>query len=219
MSIYIYILLLIIGFIILRILYWFFIELPDNDMISKGIKGEYHVLNTLQNWISENNINAKTYLYNTPKNQIQAIDLLLDSYNFPNVGIEVKYRNVEHITYLKLEHISRYHQDGSRQSTKQLYGYIRQTNRLGLYAFVFVSNEETKLCFLPHYILEKMIRRGNETIYIYEILTHSHCHNWSGNNITFIRYIETEYQNQQQFFETKPKFSILGKIREVITSS
>ena len=175
MNIFIYILIFIIGIIILYFLYWFFFKLDySDDIIYKGILGEVNVLSSLENWILEKNINAKAYRYKTPKYETQAIDLLLDSTQFPSIGIEVKYRNIEHIQYLKLEHISRYHQNGNRQSTKQLYGYIQQTNRLGLYAFVFDTKNQTTIHFLPHYIIEKMIETNTDIVSIEEIVTHPH---------------------------------------------
>jgi len=172
-----------------------------DDMRFKGIVGETFTLNVINEWISKNHINAQIYRYNTPKYETQAIDLVLNSNQFQNVGIEVKYRTINHIRYLRFEDISRFHLDGNRQSTKQLHEYIHPNNRLGLYAFVFVSGEKFWLYFLPHYILEQMIRQGKNIIYLNQITNHPHGYSWNKNSTDFINYIETEYKLQQSFLK------------------
>ena len=217
MSTYTFILIFIAGIFILWLLYKLFIQSSnDSEMRLKGLAGEDYTKQVIDNWISKNNLDACIYAYNTPKYKTQAIDLVLDSECFQDVGIEVKYRTIEKISYLKFEHISRFHQDGNRQSTKQLFGYIRQTNRLGLYAFVFVSKNQPELYFLPHYILEKMMRRGIEVIYITQIIEHAHGYHWTGRNQHFIRYIENEYDNQQKFFKKEDRPSLFRRILNFI---
>ena len=177
-----------------------------NEMIYKGAFGETYVIKTIQEWILENNIDAKIIPYNTPKYETQAIDLILNTYQFPPIGIEVKYRTIDHIQYLKFRDISRFHQDGSRQSTKQLFEYIYDSHRLGLYSFVFILNGKENLYFLPHYILEQ-IMENYPIIYINQIINHPHGYHWTEQNTDFINYIKTEYINQKNFFQKEISFT------------
>ena len=178
---------------------------------NKGQRGEIFVVDALNRWATENELQATAYQYKTPRNQIQKIDVCFDSTRYHNIGIEVKFRNIQNLYYLKMEHVSRHHLDGNRQSSKQLYEYILPNNLLGLYAFVFDDSENTNLYFLPHYILEKMILSGKETIRIEEIKSHPNGYAWCNDNPlyygdimnhsnqTFSNYIETEFNNQTKF--------------------
>ena len=130
------------------------------------------------------------------------IDIVLDSSTFTNLGLEVKFNNIDNKKYLKLDYISRIHKDGNRQSTKQLFSFIAKTDRLGLYAFVFEKNKSHEIYFLPHYILEIMLNRGWSYIAIDKLKNHPHSYKWAGTNTAFIKYTEREYNYQQTFFKT-----------------
>jgi hypothetical protein len=203
--------LLSIGLILILIQFYQDIKNNPDDPYKKGLKGELFVIDTLNNWAKNNNLNAIAYQYETPEHQIQKIDVLLKSTNGHNIGIEVKFRNTQHLNYLKMEQISRFHKNGNRQSTKQFNNYILPNNLLGLYAFVFQNYETTNLYFLPHYIIEKMILTGKTTIRIDEIKSHPHTYEWyndplkihftiqNHNNQKFLDYIEKEFNNQNHF--------------------
>jgi hypothetical protein len=118
---------------------------------------------------------------------------------FTNLGLEVKFINLDNRQYLLFDHISRKHSDGNRQSSKQLFSFIAKTNRLGLYVFVFEKNTSRNIYFLPHYVLEEMLNRGWYYIPVEKIENHPHSYMWAGTNAAFIKYIEREYVYQQKF--------------------
>ena len=132
----------------------------------------------------------------------------------------MKFNNIDNKNYLKLDYLSRLHQDGNRQSTKQLFSFIAKTNRLGLYVFVFEKNNSHEIYFLPHYILENILKttldKGWHSIAVEKIKNHPHSYKWSGTNIAFIKYTEREYNYQQNFFMERRNSSFFGKIESFI---
>ncbi|WNY24399.1 hypothetical protein MmiHf6_17300 [Methanimicrococcus hongohii] len=197
---------LIIAIILLLLIFlwlakpFFYLSLPH----WKGYAGEKFVINTLNDWAYDNNLQAKARFYKTRLNQRQKIDLLLKIRTSQNVGIEVKSRNAENLHYFLMNHISRPHRDGSRQSSKQLYRYVKQKKILGLYAFVFVHDGYAHLHFLPHYIIEEMIRQKRMSVKVDEVISHPNGYAWREDNKAFLNYIEIEFQNQQNFLKRFP---------------
>lgn len=198
--------LLLIGFIILGyILFRFFKPFfTTNTAQKKGYFGEKYVLDTLNHWAESNNLSAKARRYRS-YGDVQEIDLVFEYDSLYNVGIEVKYRTAENLRYLLMEHISRTHQNSDRQSSRQLYEYLHPNHMLGLYAFVFVRADDIQLHFLPHYILEEMIRQDKKSVRIEEIILHPHGYKWNYQNTDFIDYVKVEHDYQQQFVSKCPR--------------
>lgn len=221
MTIYEWILIIIalIAFYAIYKILKFFIwsDSSETDFFTIGKHGENYVVDTLNSWAANHNLQAKAYLYETPANQIQKIDVIFESENHHTVGIEVKFRNVDPDAYLKMELLSRYHRDGYRQHSKQLYQYIKPNNFLGLYAFVIFYDGFPKLYFLPHYILDKMIQRNKEVLQVAEIISHPNSFIWNDFGTSFLYYIETEFNNQHRFlYPEEYKTSFFGKIKTAI---
>lgn len=172
----------------------------EDDMYTKGLLGEIFVLLELEKWAKENKINAEVKRCHPKYNEAQEIDLIFNIENHCNLGIEVKFRNADGITYLPIDYISRQHQDGNRQSTKQLFNFVYNSDRLGLYAFVLNYSTGRELIFLPHYVLEKIIKSNIPVIYINSLKMNPHSLNWNKNNELFLDYIKKEYYNQKKYF-------------------
>lgn len=163
---------------------------------TKGYLGEKFVIDLLNEWVTVENLQGKARFYKSLPFETQKIDVVFKNTFTHNIGIEVKYRTADNLRYLPMEHISRFHVDGNRQSSKQLYQYIKPKNMLGLYAFVFVKEDGAYLHFLPHYIIEGMIRQNKTSVRVEEIILHPNGYTWGDNNKTFFDYIRLEYQNQ-----------------------
>ena len=181
-------------------------------IFEKGYDAEDQILTLLHEWTVANNIFAyiqkcpipeDVYKYSKYSGKYeyshQLIDIVVNGNAFTNLGLEVKFINLDNRQYLLFDHISRKHSDGNRQSSKQLFSFIAKTNRLGLYVFVFEKNTSRNIYLLPHYVLEEMLNREWYYIPVEKIENHPHSYMWAGTNAAFIKYIEREYVYQQKF--------------------
>lgn len=206
-------LLLLICFILCA--FFFLFRRKKEDSFTKGRRGEAYVVGELNQWAAKNKIKAQARLYPMRGSAVQEIDV---EFNYPaarNVGIEVKFRNIDRTISLASTHISRIHKDGNRQCSKQLHGYIKRTGRLGLYAFVFSANGVQELYFIPHYVLEPMIEDVDSRVGVTYLKNHPHTYRWVGRNLHFKEYILKEYQGQQKYFarRSKRRFSLFGWLK------
>ena len=176
------------------------------ENLRKGNDAEDLVVECLTNWTKENSIPARVYRYPASLEFHQQIDIIFDSSIMENLGIEVKFRTIHNGSYeLKLDDICHMNSNGRRQTTNQLYGYIQNSGRLGLYAFVFRRNGVVSLYFLPHYILQQIIFRKWNSIYISHIIKHPNSYSWTADNSDFSDYVSREFELQNSFLNPRKK--------------
>ena len=175
--------------------------LKRSESFKKGDEAEQLIIDILNEWSNQYDLVALAYqlpLYNYH----QHIDVLYDNSIFKNLGIEVKYRTIDRIEYFTFNNISRFDRNGFRQSTRQLFSFISKTDRLGLYAFVFLKNGTADVYFLPHYILQKMIDDNKHYITIKKIQQHPHSYWWDKKNTDFHLYVKYEFEQQKAFLDS-----------------
>ena len=177
-----------------------------NESKRKGNDAENTVVESLIEWSKEHQIRSFVYRFPASLEFHQHIDIIFDSPIMENLGIEVKFRTIhEGFEELKVDDICHMNSNGKRQTTNQLYGYIRNTGRLGLYAFIFRRNDIYSLYFLPHYVLQQIIYWKWDKIYISHITKHPNSYNWTRDNSDFSAYISREFENQCDFFNFRKK--------------
>jgi hypothetical protein len=175
------------------------------ENMRKGNDAEDLVVECLTNWTKDNSIPARVYRYPASLEFHQHIDIIFDSPVMENLGIEVKFRTIHNgVRELKLDDICHMNSNGTRQTTNQLYSYIKNSGRLGLYAFIFRRNGVDSLYFLPHYILQQIISKKWNMIYVSHITKHPNSYSWSDNS-DFSDYVSREFELQDRFLNPRKK--------------
>jgi len=177
----------------------------QSESFAKGDAGEQRVVEMLNGWSQERGFISMAYKCPVEKIQSiyhQHIDILCDSPDFINLGIEVKYRTTDQIEFLHFDSISKFDSSGARQTTRQLFDFISNTGRLGLYAFILKDKSGTNVYFLPHFVLQQMIDTGKYYITIKKIKTHSLSYQWEDGNKDFHQYAENQYQLQKRYLSS-----------------
>ncbi|WNY25169.1 hypothetical protein [Methanolapillus millepedarum] len=169
------------------------------DLSIYSSPGEQRIVDILTKWLKENNMTGRAYKFPVSVDNYQVIDVLFDCADLCYMGIEVKYRTIDGYWYLDLDSISRKNKNGTRQSTSQLYSFIAQTGRLGLYAFVLMEEDEETICFFPHYVLQQCINRGWKYLDIGYLYWHNSCYIWEEKNRTFNDYVKNEFEKQTNY--------------------
>ena len=182
-------------------------SIPDkSESLKKGDAAEDLVVEALTDWAKINSIPARVYRYPASLEFYQQIDVIFDSSVMENLGIEVKFRTIHPgVRELKIDDICHMNSNGKRQITNQFYGYIRNSGRLGLYAFIFFQNGVYSFYFLPHYVLQEIISKKWDFIYISHIKNHDHSYEWKSDYSDFSDYVSREFEIQSLFFNPNKK--------------
>jgi len=197
------------GVVVSLLVIKFLMKRYSQSSFAKGDAGEQRVIEILNKWSQERGFISMAYKCPVEKIQSkfqskyhQHIDILCDSPDFINLGIEVKYRETDQIEFLHFDSISKFDSSGVRQTTRQLFDFISNTGRLGLYAFLLKDKSGTNVYFLPHFVLQQMIDAGKSSITIKKITTHSLSYQWEDGNKDFHQYAENQYQLQKRYLSS-----------------
>ena len=171
----------------------------DSYMETMGRVGEDIIFDLLDDWSCRQNANSRIRCI-SDEQYGQPIDILYESERTPNLAIEVK--NLKKRNFISTDIISRWNQNGRRQSDNQLHGFIRNNECLGLYAIILREGEMMSICFIPHYAINLLIRQYPNQIPIDKITNHPKHYDWyfgNSNNDGFFDFIDTQYEKQNNF--------------------
>lgn len=158
------------------------------QVIDEGKEFEEWLCSYLNSWLAVNNKRGLCYSFPDGGNQIQRIDLLLDSLDICNVGIECKsifelggsFSNGK----IELTMINRTGRDRVGQVERQ-HQFLKNTGRFGVFAIELRHSKEVYL--LPHSYLFDKIACGDQTITFDEIYQNSYRIGSNGNLELFVK--------------------------------
>lgn len=148
--------------------------LSQEKQIDEGKVFETNLETYLNDWLMNNGVRGLCYAFPDGGNQIQRIDLLLDS-DVGNVGIECKsiyeIANSFKTGKIELSKLNRPGKDGVGQLERQ-HQFLRETGRLGVLAIEFRFSKEIYL--LPHEFVFQKLSIGDTILTFSEIIKNSY---------------------------------------------
>jgi len=143
----------------------------------------------INSWLETNKKRGLCYAFPDGGNQIQRIDLIIDSVDIGNIGIECKsifelggsFSNGK----IELNMINRTGGTGISQIERQ-HQFLRDTGRFGIFAIEMRHSQERYL--LPHSFLFDKIAAGDQTLTFEEIYQNSYRIGSNGNLELFIQH-------------------------------
>ena len=148
--------------------------LSQEKHVDEGKKFEVVLEKFFNNWLKEEHIRGLCYGFPDGGNQIQRIDLILDS-DIGNIGIECKsiYEIADSFKTGKIELVkfNRLGKDGIGQLERQ-HQFLRETGRLGVLAIEFRYSGQIYL--LPHEFIFQKLSTGDTILTFGEIVHNSY---------------------------------------------
>lgn len=158
------------------------------QIIDEGKVFEEWLSNFLNAWLVRNDKRGLCYAFPDCGNQIQRIDLILDSLDIGNIGIECKsifelggsFSNGK----IEMSMMNRTGGTGIGQIERQ-HQFLKDTGRFGIFAIEMRHSQERFL--LPHSFLFDKIACGDQTITFEEIYQNSYKIGSNGSLELFIQ--------------------------------